>query len=317
MNQSLTNETIQQVLTDLSSNKLPAEETLIQMLNKAKEIITQEPNIIKITGNVSVIGNICGQFADLNEALKHAGTPSDKLHLLFLGDIVNRMDNSVECFTKIVALKLLHPNHVTILRGKMEHNKLCELYGYNKEVEAKFKSLEVAKASYSVFDVLPLAAIVNEKIFCVHGGLSPDIKTLEDIEKIDRRQETPTAGSMTDLIWSDPIEDLAQNFDKSPRGAGQIFGKTAVEAFLKENKLSLIVRSHQMINEGYVFNHDEQVLTVFSAANYCNQCENKGAIVKISHDLTRTIIVYSASHESLEATRKAKEEKAKAENKNE
>jgi len=168
------------------------------------------------------------------------------------------------------------------------------MYGFSKEASSKVNSDFYAKA-VEVFNELPLAAVLNDKVFFVHGGISPDIKTLEDIEKLDRHQETPHKGGMTDLIWSDPDTELAEGFKDNLRGAGKQFSKKATEEFLAANKLDLIVRGNQLVMEGAQYDHDGKVLTVFSAGNYCESGKNKGAVVKINAKLEREIFAYEAT----------------------
>lgn len=94
----------------------------------------------------------------------------------------------------------------------------------------------------NIFDYLALAAIIDNKIFCVHGGLSPSINSLDEIRSIERKQEVPHDGAMCDLMWSDP--DESQGWSVSPRGAGYLFGGDIVEKFNRENKIDLICRAH-------------------------------------------------------------------------
>ena len=102
-----------------------------------------------------------------------------------------------------------------------------------------------------IFDFLPLAAIIDDKIFCVHGGLSPNVKEINDLDKIDRFREVPQEGVMCDLLWSDP--EMIEGWSVSARGAGYLFGKDTVENFLHTNGLTLIARAHQLAMEGYKY----------------------------------------------------------------
>ena len=120
------------------------------------------------------------------------------------------------------------------------------------------------------FDHLPLAAVVENQIFCPHGGLSPSLDTLEHIRELDRNQEVPHEGPMCDLLWSDPDDRCGWGI--SPRGAGYTFGQDISEQFCRANGLNLIARAHQLVQEGYEWAHDKTVVTVFSAPNYCYRC---------------------------------------------
>ena len=142
-------------------------------------------------------------------------------------------------------------------------------------------------------DFLPLAAIVDENVFCVHGGLSPSIDTLDQIKTIDRKQEVPHEGPMCDLMWSDPEE--IEGWGVSPRGAGYIFGHDRVEIFNQRNGTKLIARAHQLVMEGYKEMFDKTLVTVWSAPNYCYRCGNVAAILELDELNERTYKVFSAA----------------------
>jgi serine/threonine-protein phosphatase 2A catalytic subunit len=138
---------------------------------------------------------------------------------------------------------------------------------------------------------MPLAAVVENKILCMHGGLSPSINTLDQIREIGlhRAQEIPHEGAMCDLLWSDPEENPGSTgWGISPRGAGYLFGQDVTEKFLHVNGLEMIARAHQLVMEGYNWSHDKQVVTVFSAPNYCYRCGNQAAIMELDENLKYT-----------------------------
>ena len=146
-----------------------------------------------------------------------------------------------------------------------------------------------------VFDLLPLAAVVDNKVFCVHGGLSPSINTLDEIRKIDRKMEVPNEGAMSDLMWSDP--DDIHGWMVSPRGAGYLFGGEVVEKFNQENSIELICRAHQLVEEGYKEKFNDTLVTVWSAPNYCYRCGNVAAILELDEDLTKFYKIFKESPE--------------------
>ena len=131
-----------------------------------------------------------------------------------------------------------------------------------------------------VFDTLPLAALVDDRFFCVHGGLSPSISFLDEIRKMNRFMELPHEGGMCDLLWSDPEEDM-NGWGSNPRGCGFVFGGDRVTEFNANNKLDLICRSHQMVMEGYKYMFDKQLVAVWSAPNYCYRCGNVASIMEV------------------------------------
>jgi serine/threonine-protein phosphatase 4 catalytic subunit len=161
---------------------------------------------------------------------------------LFMGDFVDRGSHSVETFLLLIALKVRYPERITLIRGNHESRQITQVYGFYDECLRKFGSVNVWRYCTNIFDYLALAAIIDNKIFCVHGGLSPSINTLDEIRSIERKQEVPHDGAMCDLMWSDP--DESPGWSVSPRGAGYLFGGDIVEKFNRENKIDLICRAH-------------------------------------------------------------------------
>ena len=131
-----------------------------------------------------------------------------------------------------------------------------------------------------------LAAVIDGKIFCVHGGLSPNAEHIDDIRAVDRKQEVPHDGAMSDMLWSDPEPEVT-GFGFSPRGAGYLFGKDTVDKFNRENGIQLIARAHQLVMEGYSMIFDEQLVTVWSAPNYCYRCGNIASVMEFDEHLNR------------------------------
>jgi len=138
-----------------------------------------------------------------------------------------------------------------------------------------------------VFDYLPLSALVEEQLYCLHGGLSPSIDMLDHVRKLDRVQEVPQEGPMCDLLWSDP--DDRCGWGVSPRGAGYTFGQDISELFIHTNNLKVVVRAHQLVMDGYLQTHDSKVVTVFSAPNYCYRCGNQAAIIELDEQMRMTL----------------------------
>ena len=179
----------------------------------------------------------------------------------------------------LLALKVRYKNRIFLTRGNHESRQITKEYGFYDECLRKFSNPLVWKWFTDLFDYLPLTAIVDTKFFCLHGGLSPNIESLDHVKMLDRFHEVPNDGTMCDLLWSDPDDRLG--FDPSPRGAGYVFGKDVSEEFCYKNGLKMIARAHQCINSGYQFWHNDKVCTIFSAPNYCYRCSNDAAIMEI------------------------------------
>mmetsp|Transcript_2873 Transcript_2873/g.17884 ORF Transcript_2873/g.17884 Transcript_2873/m.17884 type:complete len:211 (-) Transcript_2873:978-1610(-) len=163
-------------------------------------------------------------------------------------------------------------------------------YGFYDECLRKYGNPNVWKYFTDLFDYFPLTALVENDIFCLHGGLSPSMDTLDHIRALDRIQEVPHEGPMCDLLWSDP--DDRHGWGISPRGAGYTFGQDVAEQFNQTNGLSLVARAHQLVMEGYNWCQDRNVVTVFSAPNYCYRCGNLAAIMELSEGMGRIFLQF-------------------------
>jgi len=191
------------------------------LCNKGKEILVKEINVQPVRAPVTICGDIHGQFHDLRELFRLGGKLPDT-NYLFMGDYVDRGHYSVETVTLLIALKVRYPDRITILRGNHESRQITQVYGFYDECLRKYGNANVWKLLTELFDYLPLTAVVNDQIFCLHGGLSPSIDTLDQIKQLDRVQEVPHEGPICDLLWSDPDDRMGWGI--SPRGAGYSFG---------------------------------------------------------------------------------------------
>mmetsp|Transcript_11162 Transcript_11162/g.13513 ORF Transcript_11162/g.13513 Transcript_11162/m.13513 type:complete len:311 (-) Transcript_11162:274-1206(-) len=260
-----------------------------QLTEKAREVLMNESNVQSVAAPVTVCGDIHGQFYDLMELFRIGGKAPDT-NYLFMGDYVDRGYYSVEVVTLLVCLKVRFKDRVYIIRGNHESRQITQVYGFYDECLRKYGNANVWRYFTDLFDYLPLTALINNEIFCLHGGLSPSIDTLDDIHKLDRLQEVPHEGAMCDLLWSDP--DDRQNWGISPRGAGYTFGQDISDQFKQRNGLRLIARAHQLVMEGFNWCHDRNVVTIFSAPNYCYRCGNQAAILEVDEDLKYTFLQF-------------------------
>ncbi|KRX35155.1 Serine/threonine-protein phosphatase 2A catalytic subunit alpha isoform [Trichinella murrelli] len=266
-----------------------SENQVKNLCEKAKEILSEESNVQPVKCPVTVCGDVHGQFHDLMELFEMGGKSPDT-NYLFMGDYVDRGYYSVETVTLLVALKVRYKDRITILRGNHESRQITQVYGFYDECLRKYGNSNVWKYFTDLFDYFPLTALVDNQIFCLHGGLSPSIDTLDHVRGIDRLQEVPHEGPMCDLLWSDP--DDRGGWGISPRGAGYTFGQDIAETFNHTNGLSLISRAHQLVMEGYNWCHDRQVVTIFSAPNYCYRCGNQAAIMELDDLLTHSFLQF-------------------------
>ena len=237
-------------LDALIRGKCLPEDDLFQLCEKAKAFLMEENNVQLVNAPVIICGNIHGQFYDLQELFRIGGSIPEQ-NYIFMGDYVNRGYNSVETFEMLLALKVKYPQCITLLRGNHESRQITQVYGFYDECVRKYGNANPWKYCTDVFDYLNIAAVVENKILCVHGGLSPEIKTLDQIRVIDRKVEISHEGAFCDLMWSDP-EDI-ETWSLNPRGAGWIFGSRVTEEFNHINGFDLICRSHQLVQEGYEY----------------------------------------------------------------
>mmetsp|Transcript_12438 Transcript_12438/g.39319 ORF Transcript_12438/g.39319 Transcript_12438/m.39319 type:complete len:306 (-) Transcript_12438:1348-2265(-) len=266
---------------------------------KAREILVEESNVQRVDAPVTICGDIHGQYYDLAELFK-VGGDCPETNYLFLGDFVDRGFYSVETFLLLLALKVRYPDRITLIRGNHESRQITQVYGFYEECLRKFGSVNVWRYCTEIFDYLSLSALVDNRVFCVHGGLSPSIHSLDQIRAIDRKQEVPHDGSMCDLLWSDP-EDL-EGWGLSPRGAGYLFGGDVVSQFAHTNNIDLIARAHQLVMEGYKYLFNETLVTVWSAPNYCYRCGNVAAFLELDERLGRHFKVFEAAPQEARGT---------------
>ncbi|KKA29740.1 hypothetical protein TD95_003886 [Thielaviopsis punctulata] len=221
------------------------------------------------------------------------GSQSVETRYIFLGDFVDRGYFSLETFTLLMCLKAKYPDQIILVRGNHESRQITQVYGFYEECQQKYGNASVWKACCHVFDFLVLAAIVDGDILCVHGGLSPEIRTIDQIRVVARAQEIPHEGAFCDLVWSDP--DDVETWAVSPRGAGWLFGDRVATEFNHVNGLQTIARAHQLVNEGYKYHFDRKsVVTVWSAPNYCYRCGNVASIMTVGRDLEPNFSIFSA-----------------------
>lgn len=296
------------ILDRLRRCELPMEAEVEYITALAKDIFIQEDNVLCLHSPITIVGDIHGQFYDLRELFSVGGTIPD-VSYLFLGDFVDRGYFSVETFLLLITYKVKYPTRISLLRGNHESRQISQVYGYNDECLRKYGSNRVWRLCCDVFDCLPLCATVDSMFFCVHGGLSPSLKTIDDIRGsadgggINRFSEVPHEGLLCDLMWSDPLEPSLngapsvqdKGFQASQRGAGFLFGADIVEDFLHRNDFGLIVRSHQLIMEGLRFHFNNQLLTLWSCPNYCYRAGNVAAILEIGDSGERNFKIFDAA----------------------
>jgi len=269
------------------------ESDLNRLCDLVSLLLIEECNIQPVSTPVTICGDIHGQFYDLLE-LFETGGDIVQTNYIFMGDFVDRGYYSLETLTLLLVLKAKYPQKITLLRGNHESRQITQVYGFYDECLNKYGNAEPWKRCCKLFDLLTIAALIDDKILCVHGGLSPEINSCDQIQLLDRNQEIPQKGPFCDLVWSDP-DDVIQNWRPSPRGAGYLFGEQVTKEFLHVNGLSLICRAHQLIQEGIRYQFNSQLVTVWSAPNYCYRCGNMAAVLAFKNSTDKPdILQFSA-----------------------
>jgi serine/threonine-protein phosphatase PP1 catalytic subunit len=272
--------------------------TITRLCNDTSNILKTEPNTLYLTAPIFVYGDIHGQFQDLIRFLEMTGLPPNS-KLLFLGDYVDRGKNSIEVITLLFSLKILYPNNIFLLRGNHECPEVNANYGFLEECKERFglDAEQVFNTVNNCLMFLPLASIINQKIFCVHGGISPSLKKISDIGKIKRDTIIPNDGLLCDLMWSDP-KSGEKIWGQNDRGISYTYNENAIDTFLENNNLELICRAHQAIPTGFKFFHGYKLLTIFSAPNYCGMYGNQGAVMKINNELECSFMIIQPKNTS-------------------
>jgi serine/threonine-protein phosphatase PP1 catalytic subunit len=258
------------------------------LIDKSLQIIKEQKMLVELEAPLHVCGDIHGQYYDLLRIFEHCGYPGE-YNYLFLGDYVDRGKQSLETVCLLLCYKIKYPTKVTLLRGNHESSVTNRIYGFYDECKRRY-NVRIWRSFTDLFNFLPVAAIIDDKILCMHGGLSPELKNLQNIESISRPTDIPDSGLLCDLLWSDPDKEVLE-YDENDRGVSVIFGEKVVEDFNKKNDLDLIIRAHQVVDEGYEFFAKRQLITIFSAPNYCGEFDNSAGIMIIDESLTCSLKV--------------------------
>jgi len=246
--------------------------------------------------NLTVVGDLHGQYFDLLKIFEMNGNPGPKNRYVFNGDFVDRGAFGVEVVLTLFSWKALYPDYVTLLRGNHEIKSVNESYGFKDEVYHKYGNEKLFGKINSVFDKLPISAVIKQKVFVVHGGIPRHQNgsvTLDTLRNLTFEMEPRERSILSDLLWSDPQDDVGVGM--SPRNVGILFGPDVTQRFLQTNDLDLVVRSHELCGEGYRIQEGGKVVTIFSAPNYCGRCGNLAAFARFDSDLKMTIRQFPAT----------------------
>lgn len=268
-----------------------SEETISGIVKQASEIFISESTLLRLHGRFVIIGDIHGNLGDLIRIFQTHEYPPETKYIL-LGDYVDRGFYSLEVILLLYTLKILFPEHIYILRGNHEVRQTSRNFGFRSQC-IDYLSRSMYHLFVKSFNNIPLAAVVNDKIFCVHGGISPFLNTLKQINKIKRPLQIIGNPIVTDMLWSDPSPDIG-TFKESPRGNGHLYGSDALSQFLEDNDLTTLIRAHEFTKNGFDWPYDDQsCLTVFSSCDYCG-LKNLASIAIVNENSQICIEVFAA-----------------------
>lgn len=282
------------------------EDQIVKIIRAAREIFLQQPMLLEVGAPINICGDTHGQFSDLLRMFEIGGFPPQS-NYIFLGDYVDRAKQSIEVITLVLCFKIKYPESFFLLRGNHECASLNRIYGFYDECKRRY-TVKLWRIYADCFNCMPVAAVVEDKILCMHGGLSPDLDHLSQIFDIVRPTDVPDEGMLCDLLWSDP--DLGvMGWGYNARGVSYTFGHDVIADFLERHDLDIMCRAHQVVEDGYEFQADRQLVTIFSAPNYCGEFDNAGAMMVVREDLVCSFkILRPISHKVDNAAKPAVEE---------
>mmetsp|Transcript_37577 Transcript_37577/g.76481 ORF Transcript_37577/g.76481 Transcript_37577/m.76481 type:complete len:362 (+) Transcript_37577:366-1451(+) len=231
------------------------------LCERARPVLLSQPMLLELEAPIKICGDVHGQYTDLLRLFEYGGFPPEA-NYLFLGDYVDRGKQSLETICLLMSYKIQYPENFFILRGNHESAGINRIYGFYDECKRRY-SIKLWKVFSDVFNCLPVSALVDDKILCMHGGLSPETEALKQIADLQRPCDVPDVGLMCDLLWSDP-DTSVNGWAENDRGVSFVFGADVVAAFLERHDLDLIVRAHQVVEDGYEVRRSSQRIYLIS-----------------------------------------------------
>jgi len=262
--------------------RIPAENEVKAICREAGQKFMEQDPILELEAPIKICGDIHGQYHDLLRLFQYGGFPPES-NYLFLGDYVDRGKQSLEVIILLLVYKVKYPENFFMLRGNHECAAITRIYVFYDECKRRY-NIKIWKVFCDLFNKLPFCATVDDKIFCVHGGLSPEMSSLEAVKRVIRPCDVPDSGMVCDFLWADPDIDI-QGWAENDRGVSFVFGPDIVANFLKKHDFDVVVRAHQVVADGYEFFANRKLITLFSAPNYCGEFDNSGAMMSIDESL--------------------------------
>lgn len=272
-------------------NSFPPTETIEKLITEFQNLIQKESNLIRLSGEWVVVGDIHGNFEDLLRIFDSNRYPPEK-NYLFLGDYVDRGPQSLEVLILLFSLKVLYPEKIYLLHGNHEGEYLTTLFNFKNDCTVNGFA-DIYPKFIECFKYLSLSAIINDKFLCLHGCISPELTDIKQIEEIGKPVIDENGNLPENLLWSDPGRKDLDSYQLNDRGAGWYCPGFKIKEFLLKHSLKLLIRSHEYQSQGYSFNFGENggCLTVFSTSDYCG-IHNMGAIALISNENRISLVIH-------------------------
>ncbi|OHS98680.1 Ser/Thr protein phosphatase [Tritrichomonas foetus] len=281
---------LQTDVDDYATGQIPlrlphlADMMILKVLSHASKLFHEEPNVLSLKPPLVVLGDVHGHILDLFRIMQ-SFPKIPNTTFLFLGDFVDRGEFSTETIIFILILKIIFPTNIYLLRGNHEFYGVFKKGGFSQELKNDMLSENFALC----FSYMPLAAIIENTLFCVHGGIGPDFNYVEELQNVPKPLHNFMNKNVADALWSDPDASISM-YEKSKRGNGHTFGEEALNTFLINNKFTHIIRGHQCVDDGVSYQFRDRVVTVFSASNYCGTAGNRSGCLKINSNLTFEVL---------------------------
>merc|ERR550525_199898 len=258
------------------------ERQITLLCHAVRDIFMSQNSLLELEAPIKIVGDIHGQYYDLLRLFEYGGFPPEA-NYLFLGDYVDRGKQSLETISLLLAYKIKFSENFFLLRGNHECASINRIYGFYDECKRRY-TIRLWKTFTDCFNCLPVSAVIEDKILCMHGGLSPELSNLDQIKQVVRPTDVPDTGLLCDLLWSDPDKEIS-GWGENDRGVSFTFGPDVVQSFLRKHGLDLVCRAHQVVEDGYEFFACRSLVTLFSAPNYCGEFDNAGAIMTVDETM--------------------------------
>nr|CAJ98743.1 serine/threonine phosphatase [Ascaris suum] len=276
-----------------SLTKTVKEQDVMNLCTIAKEVLLSQSSLIEVDPPIRICGDIHGQYADLLRLFDRGGFPPF-VNYIFLGDYVDRGKQSLERICLLLCYKVKYSENFFILRGNHECSVINRVYGFFEECSRRYQSVRLCQAFQEVFNTMPFTGLIAGKILCMHGGLSPQLKSIDQLRQITRPIDPPNPSLHIDLVWSDP-DGSVKGWQPNNRGLSYTFGVDVVNDMCQKLDIDLIARAHQVVQDGYEFFANRKLVTIFSAPHYCGQFDNAAAMMNVDEGLVCTFQILRPS----------------------